>query len=986
MKKIFSFFAAMLLMAGTVSAQTVYDVTAAIAAADAGTIAANETISVRGVITKIEFKGTNFKRYGSANIYVADATGAEGSFEFFNCYSLQADTFRTSDPAYNATSTSWAEFESVTDGNSVTVHVGDTVIAKGQYKKYNTTYELNTGCYLTDIKPYVAASDPDPDPEPEPEVNEPIQLTCDSAYSLAFALQPGDTLQVDNVTAIVEVTGFVTNAGSGMVSGGKQTFYIGKSADETAKTLQVYKGEMGEQAAVNKGDKVKITGKLMHYRNASGSTDVAELINSTVEVLSRVEVQTDTIDDKSVCEIIGVGEALAGGSYSQDFYDVTAVVDSLANTSGMKQSFFFYCVDESSAANGSTLQVYNAYMQDSILAAKGDTVRVFGKITMYAAKQQVEFESPLAWVVGKVAQQPTDTVTPDPEPDPELNNTIQLTCDSAYSLAFTLQPGDTLQVDNVTAIVEVTGFVTNAGSGMVSGGKQTFYIGKSADETAKTLQVYKGEMGEQAAVNKGDKVKITGKLMHYRNASGSTDVAELINSTVEVLSRVEVQTDTIDDKSVCEIIGVGEALAGGSYSQDFYDVTAVVDSLANTSGMKQSFFFYCVDESSAANGSTLQVYNAYMQDSILAAKGDTVRVFGKITMYAAKQQVEFESPLAWVVGKVAQQPTDTVTPEPEPAGIDLITCDSARTAALAGKTDSAYVIGYVTSISSAYNSQNNNISFWMADSIGGGQVIQAYRAACASEDAAPHIGDKVSVLGKLAKYGTTPEFAQGCTFEIIERAPVVEPQNLGVKTIAEFLQLKNFVDTCILTGVIDSVYNTQYGNFDLVDGTGSVYIYGLLTAAGESKKCFTEEGLAIGDTLTIMAIYNENNNEPRVSNAIFVSVAKKAEPEPEPQPTEEYVDVYYRNRDNDIFALQQVILTLPVAPVIEGFSFLKWVVVAGDLEDGINIQAVYTSNPETTAPAVYVNPANPAQKLIRNGNVYILHDGNTYTVSGAKVR
>ena len=96
--------------------------------------------------------------------------------------------------------------------------------------------------------------------------------------------------------------------------------------------------------------------------------------------------------------------------------------------------------------------------------------------------------------------------------------------------------------------------------------------------------------------------------------------------------------------------------------------------------------------------------------------------------------------------------------------------------------------------------------------------------------------------------------------------------------------------------------------------------------------------------------------------------------------------MYYRNRDNGIFALQQVILTLPVAPAVEGFSFLKWVVVAGDLEEGINIQAVYTSNEETAAPAVYVNPANPAQKLIRNGNVYILHDGNTYTVSGAKVK
>jgi hypothetical protein len=30
--------------------------------------------------------------------------------------------------------------------------VGDTVIARGLYKLYNSTHELNTGCYLTDIK------------------------------------------------------------------------------------------------------------------------------------------------------------------------------------------------------------------------------------------------------------------------------------------------------------------------------------------------------------------------------------------------------------------------------------------------------------------------------------------------------------------------------------------------------------------------------------------------------------------------------------------------------------------------------------------------------------------------------------------------------------------------------------------------------------------------------------------------------------------
>ena len=125
-----------------------YEVAEAIAAG----LTDDDEIMVRGIITKMEFKGKNFAKYGSVNIYVKDATGAEGEFEFFNCYSLEADTFKASVPAYDATSTAWAEFKEVSDGNGVAVHVGDTVIAFGKYKLYNTTYELNTGCYLVDIK------------------------------------------------------------------------------------------------------------------------------------------------------------------------------------------------------------------------------------------------------------------------------------------------------------------------------------------------------------------------------------------------------------------------------------------------------------------------------------------------------------------------------------------------------------------------------------------------------------------------------------------------------------------------------------------------------------------------------------------------------------------------------------------------------------------------------------------------------------------
>jgi len=127
-----------------------YEVAEAIAAAPAD----GTKMYVRGVITKMEIKGTSFKKYGSVNIYVADATGAEGEFEFYNCYSLNADTFKTTTPQYDASSSQWMQLENVVDANGVQVCVGDTVIALGEYLYYTdkNVHELNTGCFLTDIK------------------------------------------------------------------------------------------------------------------------------------------------------------------------------------------------------------------------------------------------------------------------------------------------------------------------------------------------------------------------------------------------------------------------------------------------------------------------------------------------------------------------------------------------------------------------------------------------------------------------------------------------------------------------------------------------------------------------------------------------------------------------------------------------------------------------------------------------------------------
>jgi len=101
---------------------------------------------------------------------------------------------------------------------------------------------------------------------------------------------------------------------------------------------------------------------------------------------------------------------------------------------------------------------------------------------------------------------------------------------------------------------------------------------------------------------------------------------------------------------------------------------------------------------------------------------------------------------------------------------------------------------------------------------------------------------------------------------------------------------------------------------------------------------------------------------------------------------EQTVQVSYLKEDSTLHYMEAQKWQIPHAPRIEGFTFLKWQVLPGDLAEGIVLQAVYEANTPTEAPAVYTNPANPAQKLIKNGNVYILSGDKTYTVTGQEVK
>ena len=88
------------------------------------------------------------------------------------------------------------------------------------------------------------------------------------------------------------------------------------------------------------------------------------------------------------------------------------------------------------------------------------------------------------------------------------------------------------------------------------------------------------------------------------------------------------------------------------------------------------------------------------------------------------------------------------------------------------------------------------------------------------------------------------------TFDISqEGAPAV----IETLTIAQFLA-KEVGDTYYqLTGKLTNLVNTSYGNFTLVDETGSVYVYGLTkTQKSTNDQSFGEIGLEEGDFVTLV--------------------------------------------------------------------------------------------------------------------------------------
>ena len=136
------------------------------------------------------------------------------------------------------------------------------------------------------------------------------------------------------------------------------------------------------------------------------------------------------------------------------------------------------------------------------------------------------------------------------------------------------------------------------------------------------------------------------------------------------------------------------------------------------------------------------------------------------------------------------------------------------------------------------------------------------------------VGDEVVVYGQLMNYrGNTPETVAGKAYLYSLNGggggggdtPGGDTGDIKPMTISAYLaEPVSTTQWYELTGTVSNIVNTTYGNFDLTDATGKVYVYGLCaTKVEKNDKSFASLDIKEGDNITIITLRSEFNGNPQ---------------------------------------------------------------------------------------------------------------------------
>ena len=341
---------------------------------------------------------------------------------------------------------------------------------------------------------------------------------------------------------------------------------------------------------------------------------------------------------------------------------------------------------------------------------------------------------------------------------------IAATCAEAAA-AMPAQSGS--ETEDVYA---VTGYVTNT-NGAISPSRtdptidqQTFYI-DDVKGSQKTVQGYWCNLPGHEALNVGDKITVTGKIINYNNTP------EIKNGDVVILERATVVIDTID-ASVCEALEEGSSLNAGDYSADVFRVYGRLKGQDQVNNNGQHTFEMACGEN------IFKPYNCSGAEGLELGKGDSVVVIGKLYNYSGT--IEISNGKVELIEKSGQE---EIIIE---ANVAEATAAAMALANGASSEDRYAITGYVDSIAIVYSDQYNNISFFMTDDMAQPTyTFEAYRVKCTADQAAQlGLGAKVKVTAAIKHYykaatETLPEINlaetdAGGELEIIEPVQGIE--------------------------------------------------------------------------------------------------------------------------------------------------------------------------------------------------------------------
>ena len=350
----------------------------------------------------------------------------------------------------------------------------------------------------------------------------------------------------------------------------------------------------------------------------------------------------------------------------------------------------------------------------------------------------------------------------------------------------------------------------------------------------------------------------------------------------------------------CKEIGSTES------TEKYYVKGVVVNAGAADASYGNASFYMADEEDTSSKFYAFQVLGSdgkKMTAGYAINVGDVVVIYGPIYNYKGNTPETAGKGAAYIVtinGKRTDEGSSI------PAG-EYGTKDAPLTVAKAlevinglepaGAVSPAYVKGKISKVQS-FNDKYKSITYYISDDGSDTNALQVYsgKGLDGADFAAQtdlQVGWTVVVTGELKKYvnsntgDTTPEINQSSTIVSIDKTTGGGETPAGDETkkvsVAEFLAASESTSVWYqLTGTVthleDGTYNnsTKYGNFDLVDETGSIYVYGVVTEKGGTKGQFADlmaaKGIKDGCKITIIGNRGSYQGNAQIVNAYFVSV------------------------------------------------------------------------------------------------------------------